>query len=40
MIHNIRDAFNEILEESDWMDEETKVVAKQKVWVIRSSGLC
>ena len=31
MIHNIRDAFNEILEESDWMDEETKVVAKQKV---------
>lgn len=31
MIHNIRDAFNEILEASDWMDSETKVVAKAKV---------
>ncbi len=31
MIHNIRDAFNEILEESVWMDDETKAVAKEKV---------
>ena len=31
MIHNIRDAFNEILEESVWMDKETKAVAKEKV---------
>ena len=31
MIHNIREAFNEILKESDWMDEETKAVAKEKV---------
>ena len=31
MIHNIRDAFNEILVNSDWMDDETKAVAKEKV---------
>ena len=31
MIHNIRDAFNEILAESEWMDEDTKVVAEAKV---------
>ena len=31
MIHNIREAFNEILVGSDWMDEETKAVAKEKV---------
>ena len=31
MIHNIRDAFNEILENSDWMDDATKAVAKEKV---------
>ena len=31
MIHNIRAAFNEILEESSWMDDETKAVAKEKV---------
>ena len=31
MIHNIRDAFNEILLQSDWMDDETKGVAKEKV---------
>ena len=31
MIHNIREAFNEILEENEWMDDETKTVAKEKV---------
>ena len=30
MIHNIRQAFNEILDENDWMDEETKIAAKEK----------
>lgn len=43
MIHNIREAFNEILKESDWMDEETKAVAKQKVrcyFNIHFSFLC
>ena len=31
MIHNIREAFTEILEDSDWMDDATKGVAKEKV---------
>ncbi len=31
MIHNIREAFKAILLESDWMDAETKAVAKEKV---------
>ncbi len=31
MIHSIREAFTEILEESVWMDDETKAVAKEKV---------
>ena len=31
MIHNIREAFTEILEDSDWMDDATKAVAKEKV---------
>lgn len=26
MIHNLREAFNELLEENDWMDQETKKV--------------
>ncbi|OQR78082.1 endothelin-converting enzyme 1-like [Tropilaelaps mercedesae] len=30
MIHNIREAFNELLEENDWMDKETKRVAREK----------
>ncbi|CAD5115683.1 DgyrCDS4635 [Dimorphilus gyrociliatus] len=30
MISDIREAFNEILEENDWMDEETKKVAEEK----------
>ncbi|XP_022644087.1 neprilysin-2-like isoform X3 [Varroa destructor] len=30
MIHNIREAFNELLEENDWMDKETKRVARDK----------
>ena len=31
MIRDIRNAFNELLSENDWMDEKTKAVAKQKV---------
>lgn len=31
MILNIREAFNELLEENTWMDEETRQVAKEKV---------
>lgn len=30
MIHSIREAFNELLDENDWMDDETRAVAKQK----------
>jgi membrane metallo-endopeptidase-like protein 1 len=30
MIHTIREAFNELLAENDWMDDETRDVAKQK----------
>ncbi|XP_059174583.1 neprilysin-1-like isoform X2 [Physella acuta] len=30
MIHNIREAFNDLLEENDWMDEKTKEFAKEK----------
>ncbi|XP_022248558.1 membrane metallo-endopeptidase-like 1 [Limulus polyphemus] len=30
MIHNIRDAFNELLEENEWMDDATRAVAKAK----------
>ena len=30
MIHNIREAFNELLDENHWMDEETRLVAKDK----------
>ena len=31
MIGNIRDAFNELLDELDWMDEPTKELARDKV---------
>jgi len=31
MIHNIRAELIKILDESDWMDDETKIVAKEKV---------
>jgi predicted metalloendopeptidase len=31
MIGNIRDAFNELLDELDWMDEPTKELAREKV---------
>ena len=31
MIHDIRDAFNELLEHNEWMDDETRAVAKEKV---------
>lgn len=30
MIHNIRAAFNELLADIDWMDDETRAVAKAK----------
>jgi predicted metalloendopeptidase len=30
MIHDIREAFNELLELNEWMDEETREVAKDK----------
>ncbi|CAG5124583.1 unnamed protein product, partial [Candidula unifasciata] len=30
MIHNIREAFNELLEENEWMDEQTKRFAREK----------
>ncbi|CAL1540751.1 unnamed protein product [Lymnaea stagnalis] len=30
MIHNIREAFNELLEENEWMDTKTKEFAKEK----------
>jgi predicted metalloendopeptidase len=30
MIHDIRDAFNDLLEENDWMDKETRQVAEDK----------
>lgn len=30
MIHTIREAFNELLAENHWMDEETGAVAKEK----------
>ena len=30
MIRTIREAFNELLADNDWMDDETRAVAKQK----------
>ena len=35
MIHDIRDAFNDLLEENDWMDMETRLVAEDKAnrWI-------
>lgn len=30
MIHTIREAFNELLAENHWMDNETRAVAKEK----------
>lgn len=30
MIHTIREAFNELLAENIWMDDETRAVAKEK----------
>ena len=30
MIHTLREAFNELLAENQWMDDETKAVAKKK----------
>ena len=31
MIHNIRVSFSELLESVDWMDDETRAKAKEKV---------
>lgn len=31
MIANLQEAFKELVDESDWMDEQTKKVAVQKV---------
>lgn len=31
MIHNLREAFNDLLNENDWMDESTRKVARVKV---------
>jgi predicted metalloendopeptidase len=31
MIHDIREAFNERLSDLEWMDEQTRAVAKEKV---------
>lgn len=30
MIHTIREAFNDLLAENHWMDDETRAVAKEK----------
>lgn len=30
MIHTIREAFNDLLSENHWMDDETRAVAKEK----------
>lgn len=30
MIHTIREAFNELLADNHWMDDETRAVAKEK----------
>lgn len=30
MIRNIREAFNELLDENEWMDDETKKLAREK----------
>lgn len=30
MIHTLREAFNELLAENHWMDDETRAVAKEK----------
>jgi len=38
MIQKIRDAFSELLEEVPWMDEETRIVAREKVSALYSDG--
>ena len=42
MISNIRKAFTELLKENKWMDQETKVFAREKVNTIffLFDGLC
>jgi len=39
MIHNIRDAFTERLEHLDWMDEQTKKAAVEKVLGLNTNVL-
>lgn len=31
MIHNLRDAFGELVNENTWMDDTTRALAKEKV---------
>ena len=35
MIHNIRQAFNDLLAENEWMDDQTRAVAKEKANAIK-----
>ena len=35
MIHNIRQAFNDLLVENEWMDMETRAVAREKANAIK-----
>ena len=39
MIEDIRVAVNEILGEVEWMDEETQIVAQEKVFLKSSYGI-
>ena len=35
MIHNLREAFNDLLMENDWMDHDTREVAREKANAIK-----
>ena len=35
MIHNLREAFNDLLMENDWMDDATRAVAREKANAIK-----
>ena len=35
MIHNLREAFNDLLMENDWMDQGTRAVAREKANAIK-----
>ena len=34
MIETLREAFIELLDENDWMDDDTRLVAKEKVTTV------